>query len=374
VGIVLALPGLLGSALDPLVGAVGDTARRRALLLGGGILFALATAASGLAVGFWTMLLALAVGNPATGAFVSLSQATLMDLEPKRRAGRMAAWTLAGSLGYVGGPLLLAAAVWAGLGWRGLTVGLAVAAVPLALVLRQRVPPPADAAPGLRVVLRDAVRAARRREVLRWLAVLEAADLMLDVLHGFLALFLVDVAARRPVEAGLGVAVWTGAGLAGDALLVPLLGRWNGRSLVRVTAFASLVAYPVFLLVPSFDAKVAALAALGLLNSGWYAIPKAELYAAPIIARRQSEHGSGLGRYRWVVERTFAWLHNRRRLLIRTERRDDIHEGFLALACCLICWQQLDRSLRQPADPCCQTPTTFPAGSRKVATRRSPSG
>jgi transposase len=62
----------------------------------------------------------------------------------------------------------------------------------------------------------------------------------------------------------------------------------------------------------------------------------------PIIARRQSEHGSGLGRHRWVVERTFAWLRSRRRLLIRTDRRDDIHEGFLALACCLICWRRLE--------------------------------
>jgi transposase len=60
----------------------------------------------------------------------------------------------------------------------------------------------------------------------------------------------------------------------------------------------------------------------------------------PVIARRQSEHGSGLGRHHWVVERTFAWLHNRRRILIRTDRRDDIHEGFLALACCLICWRR----------------------------------
>jgi transposase len=42
-----------------------------------------------------------------------------------------------------------------------------------------------------------------------------------------------------------------------------------------------------------------------------------------VIARRQTEDGSGLGRRRWVVERTFAWLHNRRRLLIRTNRRDD---------------------------------------------------
>ena len=40
----------------------------------------------------------------------------------------------------------------------------------------------------------------------------------------------------------------------------------------------------------------------------------------PVIARRQTEHGSGLGRDRWVVERTFAWLHNRRRLLLRTDR------------------------------------------------------
>jgi transposase len=65
----------------------------------------------------------------------------------------------------------------------------------------------------------------------------------------------------------------------------------------------------------------------------------------PIIARRQTDHGSGLGRHRWVVERTFAWLHNRRRLLVRTDRRDSIHEGFLALACCLSCWRRLETSL-----------------------------
>lgn len=64
----------------------------------------------------------------------------------------------------------------------------------------------------------------------------------------------------------------------------------------------------------------------------------------PVIARRKTEHGTGLGRHRWVVERTFAWLHNRRRLLVRTDRRDDVHEGFLALACCLICWSRLEAS------------------------------
>ena len=52
-------------------------------------------------------------------------------------------------------------------------------------------------------------------------------------------------------------------------------------------------------------------------------------------------HGSGLGRYRWVVERTFAWLNQFRRLRVRYEKRSDIHQAFLSLACALICWHFL---------------------------------
>jgi transposase len=64
----------------------------------------------------------------------------------------------------------------------------------------------------------------------------------------------------------------------------------------------------------------------------------------PEIARRQTEHGSGLGRYRWVVERTFAWLHQFKRLLVRYDRRHEIHEAFLALGCCLVCYRRLRNS------------------------------
>ncbi|WTN15327.1 IS5 family transposase [Streptomyces canus] len=67
----------------------------------------------------------------------------------------------------------------------------------------------------------------------------------------------------------------------------------------------------------------------------------------PAIARRGTLHGTGLGTYRWVVERTIAWLHGFRRLRIRWERRADIHEAFLKLACCLITHRQL-RSLCEP--------------------------
>lgn len=61
----------------------------------------------------------------------------------------------------------------------------------------------------------------------------------------------------------------------------------------------------------------------------------------PMLARRNTEHGSGLGRRRWVVERTFAWLNQFRRLRVRYEKRTDIHEAFLALACVLLCWNVL---------------------------------
>lgn len=58
----------------------------------------------------------------------------------------------------------------------------------------------------------------------------------------------------------------------------------------------------------------------------------------PYIAERNTEHGSGLGKIRWVVERTIAWLHNFRRLRIRWERREDIHEALMKVAASLICF------------------------------------
>jgi transposase len=61
----------------------------------------------------------------------------------------------------------------------------------------------------------------------------------------------------------------------------------------------------------------------------------------PFIAKRNTGHGSGLGLYRWVVERTISWFHGYRRLRVRHERREDIHVGFLHLAGALICWNQL---------------------------------
>ena len=63
----------------------------------------------------------------------------------------------------------------------------------------------------------------------------------------------------------------------------------------------------------------------------------------PRIARKGIESSQRLGRHRWVVERTFAWLGRYRHLVVRYDRRADIHEAFLSLGCSLMCWQALHR-------------------------------
>jgi transposase len=57
----------------------------------------------------------------------------------------------------------------------------------------------------------------------------------------------------------------------------------------------------------------------------------------PLLAARSTDNGSGLGVFRWFVERTISWLHQFGRLRRRLDRRTEIQEAFLRLGCALIC-------------------------------------
>jgi transposase len=57
----------------------------------------------------------------------------------------------------------------------------------------------------------------------------------------------------------------------------------------------------------------------------------------PRIARRGREFSQRLGRHRWKVERSLAWLLANRHVTVRYERRADILTAFLHLACALVC-------------------------------------
>ncbi|MDQ6772451.1 MAG: hypothetical protein M3024_05615 [Candidatus Dormibacteraeota bacterium] len=123
--------------------------------------------------------------------------------------------------------------------------------------------------------LRAAAKALRRGSVLRWLTVLEATDLMGDVLLGYLALYFVDVVGLSPVAAAGVIVIWTVAGLVGDALLLLVLEHASGVTYLRLSAVTALFVYPAFLLAGSAALKIALLALLAILHAGWYAIPQA---------------------------------------------------------------------------------------------------
>lgn len=62
------------------------------------------------------------------------------------------------------------------------------------------------------------------------------------------------------------------------------------------------------------------------------------------IARKAIESSKKLGKHRWVIERSIAWLFGYRRLNIRYERSAHHFCGFLTLAATLTCYKKLAKS------------------------------
>jgi MFS transporter, FSR family, fosmidomycin resistance protein len=301
VGLLASVPLLLGSLLELPVGVLAGAGRRRRLaVLAGGAVFILALAAAALARSFAGLLAAFVIFFPASGAFVGLTQSGLMDADPSRREQHMARWDLAGSAGGVAGPVLLIGVLAAGGGWRSaymVLAGLATAA----WLLAARYPPPrggagadgagqpgvaggtapaaaAGTAPSAAAAARGPLAALGRPGVARCLLLLQVCDLLLDVLTGFLALYLVDAGRATPTQAALGVAVRLGAGLAGDAALVWALERIGGLTLLRASAGAAAALYPAFLLAPGIGPKLLLLGVLSAVTAPWYPVLQAELY------------------------------------------------------------------------------------------------
>jgi FSR family fosmidomycin resistance protein-like MFS transporter len=289
IGLLAAVPLVVGSLLELPLGVLsGVSGRRRRLVLAGGLVFIGAVAGAGLARTFPALLAALVVFFPASGAFVSLTQSALMDACPDRQAQHMARWTLAGAAGAVAGPLLVAAVLAAGGSWRLAFLLVAAAGAVSWLAIAAAGPDRSDAPesaagedeesgswPGLR----PAIRIVARAGAVRWLLLLEASDLLLDVFTSFLALYLVYAVHASPSMAALGVAVRLGAGLAGYALLPAVLERFAALGVLRASVLVVTAAYPAFLLVPGAAAKLVVLAVLSVVTAPWYPVLTTELYA-----------------------------------------------------------------------------------------------
>ena len=285
IGLLLSIPRVWGSVAGVALGILGDVWKRRALIIGGGMLFVASLFIISGSVSFAMLMAGLLIFNPASGAFVGLSQATLMDHDTSRYEQNMARWTFAGAAGVALGALALGGALEFGIGWRELVVATAVVAA-LTLLASLKLPLGGASSGGgsypttseLRSGLAGALSALKRLPVLRWLVLLELANLMGDWLLSYLALYFVDVAGASKTQAALGVALWTGVGLLGDFLLIPLLDRVRGLTYLRYSAFVELALFVAFLLAPGLWPKMVIVALLGFGNAGWYSILQAQMY------------------------------------------------------------------------------------------------
>ncbi len=296
----MTVPGIVSSFVEPVLGILADTWRRRVILLSGGVVFAVSTLLTAASPGPGLLLFSWILFSPASGAFVSIAQVSLMDYDPARREQGMARWSFAGSIGMAAGPLALGAAAAIGLGWRGLY--LAMGGLTTILVALSWVSPIPEAAArsragggwaGFRDGLLGALRALRSAAVLRWLLLLEVADLMGDILFGFVALYFVDVAGLPVGQAAGAVVLWTVSGLLGDFLLIPLLERVNGLSYLRTSAAMAVsnVAGLAGSLIPLGLGLIAE--TLGLRSAMWLllAAPAALLSGLPRGTRRGKRPG-----------------------------------------------------------------------------------
>ena len=259
--------------VEPPLGLLADRGHRRRIVVAGGFAFAAALIGLSAASSFAGLVLALALFYPASGAFVSLSQAALMDAAPAEQEADHAALDGRGSVGVLAGPLLIAA----GLPWRLVIAVFALVTLLLVVLARRR--PELDGE-GRPEPVRQVLEAARQSDAVRWLVLLELEDIAGDLLAGFLALYFVDAAGTDPRLGALSVAVWAAADLAGNIVLVRMLERLHGLRVLRFTAVAVSLLLPAFLLVPGTGPKLAVLAALAAARSCWYPLSQARLYAA----------------------------------------------------------------------------------------------
>ena len=284
VGLLFTLPGLIAVLGEPIIGLLGDTRHRRALVLGGIFATTIGLMLIAGAQQYWPLLLAECVMYVASGAYVNLSQATLIDCQPQRAEQTMARWVLLGSIGVMISPLLITIVLSAGESWRAVYLGTALIALVFAgLLFKQRFDAHAGAAEdgaSLRQMGRRLLVALRSRTLIKWIILTELADFMLDKLLEVTGLYFHDVAGVSLSAASAVVTVATIAGLLGTFALLPLLERVSGVRVLRVSAVVVLIAYAAMLLVPIVWLKVALIAVINVSTAGWLAILRAKCYEA----------------------------------------------------------------------------------------------
>lgn len=288
--VLFVVPGVVALVLDPLAFALAERLGRPLLVRAGLAAMAVTSFIAALAPGPVTLAAALSIWYVATGAATSLTEATLVDAWPERRARTMARWTLLGLIGDFAAPIVIGALVilQGSAGWRTAfaIVGGLVAVWALATSLRRFPTPPAsdgDDEPSLWQAVRDALA---DRVLLAWLFGLALCDLLDEILVVFASLHVRHNLGGSPAWQSATIAAFVAGGAAGLVIVDRLLVRHDERRLLIATGVACAAAFGIWLATP-----VAWLAAVLMLPVGATAVPLYPLVAAQAYGRRPGRAG-----------------------------------------------------------------------------------
>lgn len=279
---LLLVPSLVALVIEPPLFLLADRRPRRRFVVGGLLVMAAASFAAALAPGVLVLALAGSVGAVAAGVAVTLAQATLVDASPDRREQVMSRWVLAGLAGDLLAPMLGAALVWAGLGWRA-SFAVAGAAVLVCALAAARRPLPAPAAPGdadhepgLLAALRTALG---HRRLLLWLAGRALCDLLDEILVVFAALHLRDLGLGAGARSAVLIGFVVG-GAVGVAAVDRLVARVPPLRLLAASATTCAALYLAWVAVETPWLSIALFALVGATAAPLYPLASAQAYAA----------------------------------------------------------------------------------------------
>jgi MFS family permease len=283
-GWLLAAAGLLALVLEPPIFLWADRRPRRGFVAGGLLAVAGCCLLGAVAPTYPWLFAAILLYGPASGVACGCAQATLLDAYPEQRERWMVRWTLAGELGDLAAPALVAVSVALGASYRlGLAAAGALFAVWALWIARAPFPPRAAEAPVGPEAPRfaAALRAALRRpEVWLWGVAALLCDLLDEIVVAFGALHLreglgLDAQARAFV---IGAAVAGGAlGLLAADRLVE---RFDPLRLLLGSALGCAVSFALWLRAESAPASAALFAVTGAFAALHYPIAAAQLYRA----------------------------------------------------------------------------------------------
>lgn len=288
-------PGIVALVLEPLIFLLADRYPRAYFVRGGLAVLAVGSVACGLAPGPYSLVAATSVCWVATGAASALSQATLIDRAPERRAQTMARWTLLSLAGDLCAPALLVVLSIGGLGWRAayVIVGALIAVwtvIAFATPIDVEPGPDADTGAPPRPLLASLKEALSDKTLVAWLFGVALCDLLDEILVVFATIHVKTELGGGTLAQSAVVATCTASGAIGLVILQRLLARGHDERRLLVGFCAACAASVIaWVAAPTVWASV-----LLVIPVGAFSTPLYPLVAARAYAQRPAESGAVL--------------------------------------------------------------------------------